>query len=106
GGGELTVAAITTLVVLFVQLAFTPLDSLVNDWQERHMFRVVSKCDDKAYKTICKIFDDSGLEILRRKLMKKGNLFHSEWYAAGSRKKQEKVMQALVSSDEVVEVTY
>lgn len=106
GYGHYTLAGMVTLTILFVQLAFTPLDILINDWQERHTFRVVSKSDDAAYKIICKIFDDSGLEIYGRKLMKKNNLFHSEWFAAGGRKKQEKVMQLLVASDEVLEVTY
>lgn len=106
GYGHFTLAGMVTLTILFVQLAFTPLDILINQWQERHTFRVVSKTEDRAYKAICKIFDDSGLEIYGRKLMKKGSHFHSEWYTAGGRKKQEKVMAALVASDDVVEVTY
>lgn len=106
GFGYYTLAGMVTLTILFVQLAFTPLDILINQWQERHTFRIVSKCDDACYKNITKIFDESGLEIYHRKLMKKNNLFHSEWHTAGGRKKQENVMAQLVGSDDVLEVTY
>jgi putative Mg2+ transporter-C (MgtC) family protein len=99
-------AAAVTVIVLFVQLAFTPIDALINDWQERHTFRIVSTCDEQDYAEISGIFEKSGLEILRRKLMKKQNQFYSEWYCAGGRPKQEAVMRKLLGQKGIIEVTY
>ncbi len=99
-------AAAVTVIILFIQLAFTPLDAVINDWQERHTFRIVSSCDEQDYGEISSIFESSGLEILRRKLMKKNNLYYSEWYTAGGRKKQEGCMRQLLAQKGIIEVTY
>ena len=95
-----------TLLVLFVQLAFTQLDILIDDWRERHTFKIVSKLEAKALEEISAIFRESKVRVMRRKLMKKNNLYYSEWFTAGGRVSQEDVMKRLLHSAEVLEVTY
>ena len=43
---------------------------------------------------------------MRQKLMKKNNLYYSEWHTSGPRLSNEKVMRKLLNAKEVVEVTY
>ena len=43
---------------------------------------------------------------MRRKVMKKNNLYYSEWFTTGGRSNQEAVKKVLLHSDSVIEVTY
>lgn len=106
GGGSVFLAGAATAIVLFVQLAFTPIDTLIDQWQERHTFRIVSKLDDESVKAIDAIFREAQVSILRRKLMKRSSVYYSEWLTSGGRKNQEVVMKKLMESPDVMEVTY
>jgi putative Mg2+ transporter-C (MgtC) family protein len=106
GYGHYTLASLVTVAVLLVQLAFTKLDILIDDWRMRHNFRVLSRIDDKSIDEIGAIFRDCRVRIIHRKLMKKNNLYYSEWYTTGGRAGQEKAMKRLVDSKEVIEVVY
>ncbi len=106
GFGYYSLAAGVTVSVLLVQLAFTKLDILIDDWRERHNFRVISKIDDRSIDEIATIFRECRVKIIHRKLMKKNNMYYSEWYTTGGRDGQERAMKRLVDSKEVVEVVY
>ena len=106
GAGYLNLGATATLIVLFVQLAFTQLDILIDDWRERHTFRIVSKLDQNGIDEIEEAFKVSKVMIMRRKVMKKNNLYYSEWFTTGGRANQEKLKAALLHSESVLEVTY
>ena len=43
---------------------------------------------------------------MRRKVMKKNNLYYSEWFTTGGRSAQDKVKARLLTSPWVLEVTY
>src|SRR5262249_6981861 len=85
GMGLFGLAAWCGMLVLFVQLAFTQLDIMIDDWRERHTFKIVSKLEQKALEEIQAIFHQSSVRVMRRKLMKKNNLYYSEWFTAGGR---------------------
>ncbi|MEK7857692.1 MAG: MgtC/SapB family protein [Elusimicrobiota bacterium] len=106
GYGLYTVAALTTATVLFVQLVFTRMDILIDDWRQRHNFKIVSKLDEKVIEDIKTIFREADVVVLRRKLMKKNDLFYSEWYTSGARLTQKDVVKQLIDSKDVLEVTY
>jgi putative Mg2+ transporter-C (MgtC) family protein len=106
GAGYLNLGATVTLVVLFVQLAFTQLDILIDDWRERHTFRIVSKLDQQGIDEIEQAFSAAKVRVMRRKVMKKNNLYYSEWFTTGGRSNQEAVKKVLLHSDSVIEVTY
>jgi putative Mg2+ transporter-C (MgtC) family protein len=106
GFGHFALGLWVGVLVLFVQLAFTQLDILIDDWRERHTFKIVSKLEAKALEDIQTIFTESRVRVLRRKLMKKNGLYYSEWFTAGGRMSQEDVMKRLLHSSEVLEVTY
>lgn len=106
GAGYFNLGATVTLIVLFVQLAFTQLDILIDDWRERHTFRIVSELDEKSIDEIADFFRDSKVHVMRRKLMKKNGLYYSEWYTTGGRQSQEKLKKKLLECPGVVEVVY
>lgn len=106
GAGYLNLGATVTLIVLFVQLAFTQLDILIDDWRERHTFRIVSKLDQTGIAEIETAFAKAKVVIMRRKVMKKNNLYYSEWFTTGGRAAQDKVKAMLLESSSVLEVTY
>jgi putative Mg2+ transporter-C (MgtC) family protein len=106
GAGYLNLGATVTLIVLFVQLAFTQLDILIDDWRERHTFRIVSKLDQTGIEEIENAFAKAKVVIMRRKVMKKNNLYYSEWFTTGGRAAQDRVKVTLLQSPSVLEVTY
>ncbi|MBI5631732.1 MAG: MgtC/SapB family protein [Elusimicrobia bacterium] len=99
-------AAFATVLVLFIQLAFTKLDILIDDWRERHTYKIISKFDHGHIEEIAGIFREARVRIMRRKLMKKNGFYYSEWYTTGSRASQEKVMKRLIDFKDVMEVSY
>lgn len=106
GYGHYTLGALVTVAVLFIQLAFTQLDILIDDWRERHTFRIVSKPEDNGIEEIAAAFRESRVRVMRKKLMKKNNLYYSEWFTTGPRAGQEKAIKRLLDSKEVMEVVY
>lgn len=106
GVGYFVLGATVTLMVLFVQLAFTQLDILIDDWRERHTYRVVSTLDARAIDDIAGCFRQSHVTVMRSKVMKKNNLYYSEWYTTGGRIAQEKVKRHMLEAPSVLEVTY
>jgi putative Mg2+ transporter-C (MgtC) family protein len=106
GFHQFDLACWTTVSVLVVQAVFTRLDALIDDWRERHTFRIVSKLNDEAIEEIKTVFREAGVEVLRRKLMKKGGHFYSEWYTTGPREAQKNLMKKLLDSPNVTEVVY
>lgn len=106
GFHQYDLACWATVTVLVVQAAFTRLDAWIDDWRERHTFRIVSKFSDEAIEEIKTVFREAGVEVLRRKLMKKGGQFYSEWYTTGPRKAQKSLVKKLLDSPNVSEVTY
>jgi putative Mg2+ transporter-C (MgtC) family protein len=106
GVGLFYIAATVTLMVLFVQLAFTQLDIWIDDWRERHTFRIVSKIDAASLADIECVFRECKLHVMRRKLMKKNNLYYSEWFTTGGRANQDAAQKRLLDSEAVFEVTY
>jgi len=106
GYGHYTLAAIVAVAVLVVQLAFTQLDILIDNWRMRHTYEIISKFDQISIDEVGKIFRESHVRVMRKKLMKKNNLYYSEWYTSGGRANQERVMRKLLDSKEVIEVIY
>lgn len=106
GFGHYQTALWVTLAVIFVQLAFTQLDILIDDWRERHTFRIISKLDEESIEELHAIFREARLRVMRKKIMKRNNVFYSEWFTAGPRVAQEKVKKRLLESKAVLELTY
>ncbi len=106
GVGYFVLAATVTLMVLFVQLAFTQLDIMIDNWRERHTYRIVSKLDPGSIADISGSFRDCQVTVMRSKVMKKNNLYYSEWFTTGGRAGQDRVKRHLLESPTVLEVTY
>lgn len=106
GYGFFTIACLTTVLILFIQLVLTKFDILIDDWRQRHTFRITSKFDDKSIEEIRTIFRGAHIKVLRQKLMKRNSQFYSEWYTSGPRLHQGDVVRKLLESKEVIEVTY
>jgi hypothetical protein len=92
--------------VLMVQALFTKMDAWIDDWRQRHTYRIVSELDEKSLEGIKTLFREAGVEVLRRKLMKRGGHFYSEWYASGPRLAQKELARKLLESIDVLEVVY
>lgn len=106
GMGYYVVAAATTGIVLIVQVAFVKLDYYINELRQYRTFRFVCGSDERAVGEIEKIFRESHLKIVRRKLMKKEDGYHSEWYTVGSFENNEDAVSKFIGSNLVVEMTY
>jgi len=106
GMGHYNVAAMATAGTLVVQLGLGQMDIAMDRLRQRHTFKIVSKPEDRMIEAIGKIFKAHNVRVLDCKVMKKNNLFYSEWWTAGSMKRDELVAHDLLQSDKVIEVTY
>jgi len=106
GYGYYSLAAATAVMTLIVQGVFPHLDTMIDELRQRHTFKITSDLDDDGLEQIKTIFRNSDVKVLRRKLMKRANLYYSEWYVAGPRLEQKSVVRKLLESKHVRELTY
>jgi putative Mg2+ transporter-C (MgtC) family protein len=106
GYGHYTVATMVVSIVLVVQLAFTQIDILIDEFRERHIYRVICAADDRTFSEIALLFKMSKVRVMRHKVMRKNGFFHSEWATTGTRVDNERLIKKLLESKDVVEVTY
>jgi putative Mg2+ transporter-C (MgtC) family protein len=106
GLGEYMLAAMSTLGALAVQVGLTRLDIVVDKLQQRHRFRIVTPPDDQSIEQVGRILKINHVNVMRRKVMKRDNLYHSEWWTSGSPSGQDKVVRELLKSENIIEVNY
>lgn len=106
GFGYYSLAAAASVMTLVVQGVFPHLDTMIDELRQRHTFRIASDLDDDGLEQIKTIFRNSDVKVLRRKLMKRENLYYSEWYVAGPRLEQKNVVRMLLDNKHVRELTY
>lgn len=106
GYAEYSIAAVAAVLVLFVQSVFPRLDAYVDELRQRHTFRITSDFDENDLEEIKTVFREAGVKVLRRKLMKKGGKYYSEWYVSGPRLEQKNVVRKLLENPNVRELTY
>lgn len=106
GFGHYSLAAVSTVMVLVVQGVFPHLDMMIDELRQRHTFRITSDLNEDGLEEVKTIFRNSHVKVLRRKLMKRSNLYYSEWYVAGPRLEQKNVVRLLLDNKHVRELTY
>ena len=106
GLGLPMLAAAFTAATLLVQIVLTRMDMLVDYLRRRYTFRVVSDASENAIHAIETILRANGVRVMHHKVMKKNNLYHSEWATTGPTQRQARVAEELLRSDKVMEVTY
>ena len=106
GFGYYSLAAAAAVMTLVVQGVFPHLDTMIDELRQRHTFKITSDLDDDGLEQIKTIFRNSDVKVLRRKLMKRANLYYSEWYVAGPRLEQKNVVRLLLDNKHVRELTY
>ncbi len=106
GFGYFSLGAATAVITLVVQAVFPHLDTMIDELRQRHTFRIHSDLNDDGLEQIKTIFRNSDVKVLRRKLMKKADLYYSEWYVAGPRLEQKSVVRLLLENKHVRELTY
>ncbi|MBI4060330.1 MAG: MgtC/SapB family protein [Elusimicrobia bacterium] len=106
GFGYYPLAAAAAVMTLVVQGVFPHLDTMIDELRQRYTFRITSDLNEDGLEQIKAIFRKSGVKVLRRKLMKKADLYYSEWYVAGPRLEQKNVVRLLLDNKHVRELTY
>jgi putative Mg2+ transporter-C (MgtC) family protein len=101
-----SLGAATTILVLIVQAIFPHLDTMIDELRQRHTFKISCDLNEDGLEQIKTIFRNSDVKVLRRKLMKKSDLYYSEWYVAGPRLEQKSVVRLLLENKHVRELTY
>ncbi|MEQ1917620.1 MAG: MgtC/SapB family protein [Elusimicrobiota bacterium] len=106
GFGFYGLAAVTAVMTLIVQGVFPHLDTMIDELRQRYTFKITSDLNDEGLEEIKTIFRNADVKVLRRKLMKRSNLYYSEWYVAGPRLEQKNVVRLLLDNKRVRELTY
>ncbi len=98
--------AATTVMTVTVQGIFPHLDSMIGELRQRHTFKITADLSEDGLEQVKAIFRNSNVKVLRRKLMKKADLYYSEWYVSGPRLEQKSVVRKLLENKHVRELTY
>ena len=106
GFGFYGLAAATAVMTLIVQGVVPHLDTMIDELRQRYTFKITSDLNDEGLEEIKTIFRNADVKVLRRKLMKRSNLYYSEWYVAGPRLEQKNVVRLLLDNKRVRELTY
>jgi len=106
GFGFYGLASATAVMTLVVQGVFPHLDTMIDELRQRYTFKITSDLNDDGLEEIKAIFRNADVKVLRRKLMKRANLYYSEWYVAGPRLEQKNVVRMLLDNKHVRELTY
>jgi len=106
GFGLYSLGAATAIITLVVQAIFPHLDTMIDELRQRHTFKITCDLNEDGLEQIKTIFRNSDVKVLRRKLMKKADLYYSEWYVAGPRLEQKSVVRLLLENKHVRELTY
>jgi putative Mg2+ transporter-C (MgtC) family protein len=99
-------ALLVTGLTLIVQAVFPQLDAWIDELRQRHTFRITSDLDEAGLEEIKSLFRHSRVTVLRRKLMKKAGLYHSEWYVSGPRLEHKSLCKKLHENEHVRELVY
>jgi putative Mg2+ transporter-C (MgtC) family protein len=106
GFGYFALAAVATAATLIVQVVLARMDELVDQLRRRYTFRVVSSPDERSIHAIERILRTNGIRVMHQKVMKRNNLYHSEWATSGPTDRQARVAHELLQSEQVMEVTF
>ncbi|MBI4386601.1 MAG: MgtC/SapB family protein [Elusimicrobia bacterium] len=106
GMGYFTLACLAALATLIVQVGLNRVDMIVDTLRQRHIYRIVSAADRESIDAVVKIMRSHRISVMYRKIMKKEQRYHSQWWTYGHPGEQEKVLRDLLQSDRVIEVTY
>ena len=106
GMGFHTWAAMGTLAALSVQVGMSRLDYLVDAMRQRLIYRIMTEPDDHAVDTIARILKVHHIRVLRRKVMKRGGLYYSEWSTLGPPERQAEAARQLLKAEKVIEVQF
>ena len=106
GMGHHFLAGTATLATLAVQVGMSRLDSLVDALRQRLTFRIVTAPEQRAIETVAKTLKAHRIRIVRRKVMKRNNLYHSEWVTFGPPVSQYQAARELLRAADIIELTY
>lgn len=104
--GHYTLAAAGTAATLGIQIGLGQMDYVVDNYRQKHTFKIVSRPDDQTIQAIGEIFKAHKVRIVESKVMRKNDLYHSEWRTAASSTRQNLAAHDLLHSGQVIEVVY
>ncbi len=106
GAGEYILASATTLVVLVVLLLFTRLEEYLEISSEQRTYEITAKISWEKYKELKALFKEYDLNIISYKQEKKGISMVCTFEVSGQTKKHDKVVQKLLSDNEIKKVWF
>jgi putative Mg2+ transporter-C (MgtC) family protein len=106
GAGEYVLAAITAGLVMVVLLLFTRLEEYLEISSEQRTYEITAKISWDKYKELKTLFKVHDLIISSYKQEKKGAYMVCTFEVSGQTKKHDKVVQKLLSDNDIKEVGF
>lgn len=106
GMGHFLLATVATFGSLLVQIGLGQMDIFMDRLRQRHTFKLVTLPETKTIDAIERVFQSHEVHVMNFKVMKKNNLYYSEWWTAAPAKCLDSAADELLKSDEIVEVSY
>ncbi len=106
GAGEFVLAAITAGLVMVVLLLFTRIEEYLEISSEQRTYEITAKISWDKYKELKTLFKEHDLIINSYKQEKKGVYMVCTFEVNGQTKKHDKVVQKLLSDNDIKEVWF
>ena len=106
GMGHFRLAAIATFGSLIVQMGLGQMDIFMDNIRQRHTFKLITLPEQRIIASIERVFETHDVHVMDFKVMKKNNLYYSEWWTAAPKSSLDKAADELLKSDDMVEVSY
>lgn len=106
GAGEFVLAAITAGLVMVVLLLFTRIEEYLEISSEQRTYEITAKINWDKYKELKTLFKEHDLIINSYKQEKKGAYMVCTFEVNGQTKKHDKVVQKLLSDNDIKEVWF
>jgi putative Mg2+ transporter-C (MgtC) family protein len=103
GGGQYAVAGAGTLVTLIVLWLFPRIEAVIDNANHAQVYAVVCAIDQARLNQVEALFLKSGLRVRRIKRTRSGEQVTSLWHAGGAPKNHERLVEALLTSADVIE---
>jgi putative Mg2+ transporter-C (MgtC) family protein len=106
GVGEFILAGATALLVMIVLLLFTRLEDYLEISTEQRTYEITAKISWDKYKELKTLFKEHDLNINSYKQEKKGMYMVCTFEVSGQTKKHDKVVQKLLSDNDIKKVWF
>jgi putative Mg2+ transporter-C (MgtC) family protein len=106
GAGEYFLSGVVTLITMIVLWLFPTIEARIDQFRHTCIYKVVCHPNSLSYHEIESTIYEAGLKPIEIKQTKSEGKVTTEWQATGKTQAHERLVETLLSHEDVLELTY